>query len=68
MPTDQEMMTLAAITYRGINLVLPEAPKRARLRQLMDDCMTTFSAVRGNWKIVWDLRTSMQSHPGLTTS
>ena len=53
MPTDQEMMTLAAITYRGINLVLPEAPKRARLRQLMDDCMTTFSAVRGNWKIVW---------------
>ena len=46
-------MTLAAITYRGINLVLPEALKRARLRQLMDECMTKFSAVSGKWKIVW---------------
>ncbi len=53
MPTDQEMLTLAAIAYRGVNLVLPEALKRAHLRRAMDACMATFSAVSGKWRIVW---------------
>jgi hypothetical protein len=68
MPTDQEMMTLAAITYRGINLVLPEALKRAHLRRLMDECMTKFSEVRGKWKIVWGPASFSTVSPGLDSS
>ncbi len=65
MPTDQEMLTLAAITYRGINLVLPEALKRAHLHRAMDACMTTFSAVKGKWKIVWGPADFSAVSPGL---
>src|SRR6266436_74360 len=65
MPTAQEMLTLAAITYRGINLVLPEALKRAHLRRAMDACMTTFSAVKGKWKIVWGPASFSAVSPGL---
>jgi lipase (class 3) len=67
-PTDKEMLTLAAITYRGINLVLPEAIKRAHLRRLMDDCMTKFSAVNRNWKIVWGPASFSTVTPGLDSS
>jgi len=67
-PTDKEMMTLAAITYRGVNLVLPEALKRAHLRQLMDECMDKFSEVRGRWKIVWGPASFSTVSPGLDSS
>jgi hypothetical protein len=51
--THREMLTLAAITYRGMLLVGSPSYKRRRLRELMDDSMTQFSAVKGKWKIVW---------------
>lgn len=53
MPTDQEMMTLAAITYRGFNLVLPEKLKRAHLRRAMENSLADLSEVIGKWQIVW---------------
>jgi Lipase (class 3) len=65
MPTDKEMMTLAAITYRGINLVLPEALKRAHLRRAMEACMAKFSAVQRKWKIVWGPASFSAVSPGL---
>jgi len=65
MPTDPEMLTLAAIAYRGINLVLPEALKRAHLRRAMDDCMATFTAVKDKWKIVWGPASFSAVSPGL---
>jgi Lipase (class 3) len=67
-PTDKEMMTLAAITYRGINLVLPEALKRAHLRRLMDECIARFSEVSGKWKIVWGPASFSTVSPGLDSS
>jgi Lipase (class 3) len=65
MPTDQEMLTLAAIAYRGINLVLPEALKRAHLRRAMDACMATFTAVKDKWTIVWGPASFSVVSPGL---
>jgi hypothetical protein len=48
-----EMLTLAAITYRGMLAVGTPAYKRKLLRRLMDESVSTFDAVKGRWKIVW---------------
>ena len=53
MPTDQEMLALAAITYRGFNVVLPEKLKRAHLRRAMENSLADLSEVIGEWQIVW---------------
>jgi Lipase (class 3) len=63
--TARLMLTLAAISYRGVNLIAPEAHKRARLRQLMDECMAKFSMVAGKWKIVWGPASFSAVSPGL---
>ena len=63
--TVRTMLTLAAITYRGVYLALPEPLKRARLRALMDECMARFSAVRDKWKIVWGPAGFSAVSPGL---
>jgi hypothetical protein len=62
------MLTLAAIAYRGINLVYPEPFKNRRLRELMDDCMSRFSAVKDKWRIVWGPASFSASSPGLDDS
>lgn len=51
--TDATMLALAAVAYRGVYLVGPEPFRNKRLRALMDDCMTRFSQVKDQWKIVW---------------
>lgn len=48
-----EMLTLAAITYRGMLALGTPAYKRGLLRRLMDESMSIFNAVKGRWKIVW---------------
>jgi hypothetical protein len=51
--TDQIMLTLAAITYRGYYLTLPEPAKRARMYQAMTDCLRKLGPVKDQWDIVW---------------
>ncbi|HXW22575.1 MAG TPA: hypothetical protein VEK14_06660 [Rhodomicrobium sp.] len=58
------MLTLAAITYRGINLILPEPLKLVHLRALMDECMAKFSPVKDKWKIVWGPVSFSATSPG----
>src|SRR5215469_5554916 len=53
LPADQEMLALAAISYRGYNLLLPENIRRARLRQLMEDYLQSVPCVSGKWQIEW---------------
>src|SRR5216684_6382313 len=50
---DQIMLTLAAITYRGYYLTLPEPAKRARMYQAMTDCLRKLGPVKDQWDIVW---------------
>jgi len=59
------MLTLAGISYRGTNLILPEQLKRPRLRALMDECMARFSTVKDKWKIVWGPASFSAVSPGL---
>ena len=48
------MMTLAAISYRGFNLMLlGESERRTRLRAAMVDSINTLGPVRNNWDLVW---------------
>src|SRR5229473_148918 len=51
--SDQIMLTLAAITYRGYYLTLPEPAKRARMYQAMTDCLRKLGPVKDQWDIVW---------------
>ncbi len=50
---DQIMLTLAAITYRGYYLTLPEPAKRARMYQAMTDCLRKLGPVKDQWDIIW---------------
>src|SRR5713226_10292224 len=59
------MLTLAGISYRGTNLILPDQLKRPRLRALMDECMARFSTVKDKWKIVWGPASFSAVSPGL---
>jgi hypothetical protein len=59
------MLTLAAITYRGINVIYPEPLKSRRLRTLMNECMTRLSAVKGKWRIVWGPASVSATSPSL---
>jgi hypothetical protein len=47
------MLTLAAITYRGYDLVLPEPARRQRLREVMDALLQSLHPVRDQWDLVW---------------
>jgi len=47
------MLSLAAVTYRGINFIAPEPRKSLRLRALMEECISRISVLESKWKIVW---------------
>src|SRR5712691_9449759 len=51
--SDQIMLTLAAITYRGYYLTLPEPAKRARMYQAMTECLRKLGPVKDQWDIIW---------------
>src|SRR5215469_10011944 len=65
---DATMLTLAAITYRGINLVYPEPLKSRRLRALIDECFARFFKVKDQWRIVWGPASFSGTSPGLDDS
>jgi len=47
------MLTLAAIAYRGWELVLPAPLKQAPLYRAMTECLHTLGPVKDQWDIVW---------------
>lgn len=51
--TTRTMLALSAITYRGFNLIGPQAAKRAHLRALLDECIANVSAIKNQWEVVW---------------
>jgi hypothetical protein len=59
------MLALAGISYRGINLILPERLRRQRLRILMDEYMSQCLALKDRWKIVWGPASFSAVSPGL---
>jgi len=60
------MLTLAAISYRGFNLMLlPESERRTRLRAAMVDSLNTLGPVKNKWDIVWGPVGSKSSKAGL---
>lgn len=61
-------LTLAAITYRGINLNLSDPHSRELTFKEMTRCLQTFSQVRGNWEIVWGPAGFRPGIAGLDTS
>jgi hypothetical protein len=65
---DATMLTLAAITYRGINLVYPEPLKSRRLRALIDECFARFFKLKDQWRIVWGPASFSGTSPGLDDS
>lgn len=46
------MLTLAAISYCGYNLTLPEPIESAHLRNAMTKLLNTLSSVKGQWSVV----------------
>ncbi|MGA2410857.1 MAG: hypothetical protein ABSG46_10785 [Candidatus Binataceae bacterium] len=51
---DDEMVTLAAITYRGFDLPLPEGLKRPLMYRAMSKCLATLGPViPSRWEIIW---------------
>ena len=50
---DQIMLTLAAITYRGYDVVLPEPSRRAAVYRATARSLDEFAPVRGDWDLVW---------------
>jgi len=64
-PAEREMLALAAIAYRGYNLVLPDRLKRARLRRLMSEFIRESPSVAGKWEIVWGPAAFSAVSPGL---
>jgi hypothetical protein len=61
---ENSMLTLAAISYCGYNLTLPEPLKGAHLRQAMTHLLNTLSPVRNQWSIVWGPATFSSASPG----
>jgi hypothetical protein len=61
---ENTMLTLAAISYCGYNLVLPEPLKSAHLRKAMTQLLNKLSPVRGQWSIVWGPATFSTVSPG----
>jgi len=59
------MLSLAAVTYRGINLIAPEPRKSLRLRALMEECIGRISVLENKWKIVWGPASFSAASPGL---
>jgi hypothetical protein len=53
------MLTLAAIAYRGYDLILPQAVKVPLMREAMNRCLATLGPVKDKWAIVW----GPASHP-----
>ena len=52
-PTLSEMLAMAAISYRGFNLIGPASFKLVRLRQALDESFGRFPSVKDKWKVVW---------------
>jgi Lipase (class 3) len=50
---EAEMLTLAAIAYRGYDLILPEALKVRLMRKAMNRCLLSLGTVKGKWSLVW---------------
>jgi len=50
---NQEMLTLAAIIYRGYYLTLPNPAKHALMYQAMTDGLHELGPVKDQWEIVW---------------
>jgi ubiquinone biosynthesis protein len=61
---ENAMLTLAAISYCGYNLTLPEPVKSAHLRQKMTKLLNTLSPVKGQWDILWGPATFSAASPG----
>jgi hypothetical protein len=61
---ENTMLTLAAISYCGYNLTLPEPLKSAHLRQAMTKLLNKLSPVKGQWNIVWGPATFSAASPG----
>jgi hypothetical protein len=61
---ENTMLTLAAISYCGYNLTLPEPLKSAHLRQKMTKLLEKLSPVNGQWDIVWGPATFNAASPG----
>ncbi len=62
---EREMLAMAAIAYRGYNLVLPDGLKRSRLRRLMSEFIRDSPSVAGKWEIVWGPAAFSAVSPGL---
>src|SRR5438105_6834535 len=60
----ETMLTLAAISYCGYNLILPEPHKSAHLRNAMTKLLSTLSPVKDQWSIVWGPATFSAASPG----
>ena len=52
------MLTLAALTYRGFQDVLPGEPHEAIVKRALVDGLETLEPVRGEWDLVWGPVTS----------
>jgi triacylglycerol lipase len=50
---EAEMLTLAAIAYRGYDLILPEGLKVRLMREAMHRCLLALRTVKGKWALVW---------------
>jgi Lipase (class 3) len=61
---ENAMLTLAAISYCGYNLTLPEALKSAHIRQRMTELLNGLPPVKGQWEIVWGPATFSAASPG----
>src|SRR5215469_14920125 len=61
---ENTMLTLAAISYCGYNLILPEPLKSAHLWQTMTQLLNKLSPVRDQWIIVWGPATFSAASPG----
>lgn len=51
--SEAAMLTLAAIAYRGYDLVLPQAVKVPLMREAMNRYLATLAPVKDKWAIVW---------------
>lgn len=49
-----EMLTLAAITYRGCEFNLSNPCSRKIVCDEITRCLNTFSAVQSKWELAWD--------------
>src|SRR5271154_1383480 len=63
---EQEMLTLAAITYRGYDLPLQEALRRPLMHREMNRCLATLGPVKeSRWEIVWGPVSHPDGHLGI---